>query len=276
MTIEHQVHGIRVNGVDLSYIDEGTGDPVVLVHGGYVGDFRSWRFQIGPFSNQYRTIAYSLRHNYPGMMVGDVSDYTPTVHAEDLAGLVKKLELKPAHIVASSYGCIVALLLARRHPELVRSLVLGEPALLSWLRDLPGGAAVLEDLKTKSTDPAKKAAQQGAMEEALRLFIEGVVGHGVYDKLPKEARQAGMDNAHLIAAYNISGVFSREDAKTIPTPTLLLTGDRSPEMYLTVADELASCMSNVERGRISAASHVLHSFNPSMFNETVLKFLSRH
>ena len=276
MTIEHQLHRIHVNGVDLSYLDEGAGDAVVLVHGGFVGDFRSWRFQIGPFSNQYRTIAYSLRYNYPGILVGDGLDYTPTVHAEDLAGLVKKLELKPAHIVASSYGGVVALLLARRHPELVRTLVLSEPALLSWLRDLPGGAAVLEAMETKSTDPAKMAAQQGAMEEALRLFIDGVVGRGVYDKLPKEARQAGMENAHLIAAYNISGAFSRDDAKTISIPTLLLTGDRSPQMYLTVADELASCMSNVERGRITAASHVLHSFNPTMFNETVLKFLSRH
>ena len=44
-----------------------------------------------------------------------------------LAGLMKQLGIIPAHIIGSSYGGYIALLLAVDHPKLVRTLVLGEP-----------------------------------------------------------------------------------------------------------------------------------------------------
>lgn len=47
-------------------------------------------------------------------------------------------------------------------------------------------------------------------------------------------------------------------------------------MYVMIADELARSMQNVEGGKIPAAAHMLHSFNPSIYNETVLRFLSTH
>ena len=65
-------------------------------------------------------------------------DYSAIVDADDLAALIRKLKLAPAHIVGVSYGAYVALFLAARHPELVRSLVLSEPPVLRWLPELGG------------------------------------------------------------------------------------------------------------------------------------------
>jgi pimeloyl-ACP methyl ester carboxylesterase len=117
---------VRVNGVELHYLDQGKGVPVVLVHGG-LEDYRAWQPQMETFSQRYRTIAYSRRHNYPNPRMAPGIDYSVIVDADDLAALIRKLTLAPAHVVGVSYGAYTALFLAVRHPALVRSLVLSEP-----------------------------------------------------------------------------------------------------------------------------------------------------
>src|SRR5690242_7812919 len=55
---------IQVNSTKLAYVEQGTSDAVVLVHGGLV-DFRSWMFQIEPFVQRYRVNSYSRRYHFP-------------------------------------------------------------------------------------------------------------------------------------------------------------------------------------------------------------------
>jgi pimeloyl-ACP methyl ester carboxylesterase len=55
---------IVVHGVELHYIEQGKGEPLILLHGGQ-GDYRSWEPQIKAFSQFYRVISYSRRSNYP-------------------------------------------------------------------------------------------------------------------------------------------------------------------------------------------------------------------
>ncbi len=51
---------VQVNGVNLTYIEKGQGDPVILVHGG-PGDYPGWSSQVEIFSQKYRAIYYSRR-----------------------------------------------------------------------------------------------------------------------------------------------------------------------------------------------------------------------
>ncbi len=108
---------VRVNGAELHYIDQGKGVAVLFVHGG-LDDYRVWQPQMAAFSQRYRVVAYSRRYNYPNPRVTPRTDYSARVDADDLAALIRKLKLGPAHIVGVSYGAYVALFLAERHPEL--------------------------------------------------------------------------------------------------------------------------------------------------------------
>jgi len=54
----------HVNGVDLSYIEQGSGAPVILLHGG-MGDYSSWQPQLDSFARGFRVIAYSRRYSFP-------------------------------------------------------------------------------------------------------------------------------------------------------------------------------------------------------------------
>lgn len=270
---------IRVNGIDLAYAEHGTGDPVVLVHGGGATDLRTWESQIEPFGRYYHVVAYSQRYHWPNDWVGDGRDiYSTRLHSADLAGLVRALDLSPCRIVGSSYGADIALLLACEHPELVRSLVLGEPGLQRWLVGIPGG----ETLNTEylnTIEPAALAVQRGDFEAGARLFADAVLGPGVYDQLPMSPRERLLDNARLLEFERPDlddSPFGCTEAGTIAAPTLLLTGDDSRAMFGLVAKELTQCMPGIEQALIPNAAHLLHGMNPAVYNATVLEFLAEH
>jgi pimeloyl-ACP methyl ester carboxylesterase len=109
---------VRVNGVELHYIEKGTGVPVIFVHGG-LEDYRAWGDQVEAFSSRYHAVAYSRRYSFPNLGAAFADDYSAIVDAEDLAALIRRLKLAPAHVIGYSYGAYAALFLAPRHPELV-------------------------------------------------------------------------------------------------------------------------------------------------------------
>ena len=55
MLASWQPRTIEVNGTNLAYVEQGTGDLVVFVHGS-VNDYRSWRGQLGPFPERHRAV----------------------------------------------------------------------------------------------------------------------------------------------------------------------------------------------------------------------------
>ncbi len=269
---------VHLNGFDLHYIEQGAGEAVVFVHGGGATDFRTWGSQIDAFAQRYRVVAYSLRYHHPNAWAGDGSDYAAPVHARDLGALIRDLGLAPAHIVASSFGGDVALWTARQQPELVRTLVLGEPALDTWRNRLSPQAASAEQASWQSWEASARAVSSGDIEGGVKLFARRVLGEGAYDRLPDTVRQRMRDNARVLTLAEdvLLSDFSCDDARMIQAPTLLLVGDRSPKQFPVVAEELAQCMRMVERATILNASHLLHGMNPSLYNEVVLAFLAKH
>ncbi len=272
---------IRVNDVALAYIEQGQGNPVILVHGS-VSDYRSWRRQMEPFAARHRVVAYSRRDHWPNAVAAGDVPYRLAQHVADLAALIETLDLAPAQIVGSSYGAMTSLTLAVRRPELVRSLVLGEPPLLFWLPRLPGGSELLESFLTNGFGPAREALARGEGEAGVRLFINGVLGPGMFDRLPEPSREMMASNApamRLETATPLDECLSDvtpEDVEQVATPTLLLVGEISPSMFPLITDELARRLPNAERATIPGASHGMHSQNPTAYNEVVSAFLARH
>ena len=98
------------------------------MHGG-IGDFDSWAPYLPYFKSSYRVLSYSRRYNYPNQNRSIGEAYSCFVDAEDLAGFLRQIEPRRPHIVASSYGALVALAFAIDYPGLLRSIVLVEPPL---------------------------------------------------------------------------------------------------------------------------------------------------
>jgi pimeloyl-ACP methyl ester carboxylesterase len=270
---------VHVNGIELHYIEQGQGEPVILLHGG-IGDYGSWGPQMGPFSERYRVISYSRRYSYPNMNPVVVPDDSALVDADDLAALIRKLKLGRVHLVGASAGAFAALALAIKHPEMVRSLVLAEPPVHQWVRDLPGGEAVFQEFLTTISNPAADAFKNADTERAMRLFVDGMSGPGSWDKLAPERAAVVMRNAPAMQALLLSSDpfpnLSKDGARRLKIPTLVVTSEHAIKIRRLVDEEIVRVLPLAEAVTIPNAGHSSARDNPAAFNQGVLKFLRAH
>ena len=189
---------IRANGVDLSYVSQGSGAPVVFVHGA-VTDLRYWEPQRTAFAKQYRYIAYSYRYHGTGPWADEGTQYSAETHAADLAAFINALGVAPVHLVGLSYGGMLAATVASKQPQLVRTLTLAEPGMFQLLAGTPDGKVAL-DAWTKGTVPVLASMKAGDVDGATRQLVALVMGQPVehFDKLPAGLRQGLMDNSRTL------------------------------------------------------------------------------
>ena len=131
--------------------------------------------------------------------------------AEDLATLIGTLGLPAAHVVGHSYGAYVALLLALRHPEIVRSLVLSEPPVMRWLPGIEGGKPLFTEFHrdhrlgapTRSFRRNDEAAWH-AIDGFGKIGYSGTDEKMTFATLPPEVRRALLENAPEWRALTMS------------------------------------------------------------------------
>jgi pimeloyl-ACP methyl ester carboxylesterase len=199
-----EIRPIEINQTTLHYFECGTGEPLIFVHGA-LGDLHTFQRQVQTFATSFRVIAYSRRF-FPPNAPPRETDVDPLGnHVADLGALIEQLKATPAHLVGNSYGAYVALALAMAHPELVRSLVLGEPPV--W--PLPPPKPVGED-----SQPIGKVFESN-LEAGMRAFMDGICGKGCFDQLP-QARRTELVEKH---GPELRSLFMTDPS----APSLLLT-----------------------------------------------------
>ena len=112
---------VAADGTRLSVTDRGSGEPFLLLPGlGYA----AWSFdqQVGPLSRSARVLTMDPRGT--GLSDKPPGPYSITQMADDAFAVLSQSGAPPAHVVGTSMGGYVALMLALRHPRAVRSLVL--------------------------------------------------------------------------------------------------------------------------------------------------------
>lgn len=265
------VKHVDANGMSFAYIEAGSGPPLVLVHGS-VFDYREWSKQIKPLARHYRVIAYSRRYHWPNAQPGTNADASHEVQVEELAAIIKALKLGPVHLVGHSVGGAVALQLALRYPELVRSLVLADPGTGSVLTDVPEEEAVRTREGQANRIAMREAFASGDAERIVRT-IAADLAPGVYEKAGRDLRQMLLDN---VAAFQLDYYarrlpFTCEIAAKITAPALVVSGDQSP--LQSIAKKTANCLKNARFVTISKATHWIPHDQPQKFNEALLGFL---
>jgi non-heme chloroperoxidase len=270
---------VRVNGVELHYLESGRGVPVVLIHGG-LGDYREWNSQIGRLGSRYRVIAYSRRYNYPNRNVEILPDHSAIVEARDLAALLDALKLERVHIVGYSYGALTALFFATEHPERVETLTLAEPPILAWLPQIPGGQAELDKFMEAMWRPAGQAFRRDDPETALRITCDYFSGKGSYDQVPAEFRQSLTDNIRewkaLTTSRDAFPPLSRELVRSLKLPILLLTGEKTLAPLRMINDALNHLLPNAGQVTIPGATHDIWIEDPERCGQATANFLAKH
>ncbi len=278
----------EVGSALLYYEEKGNGKPVVFVHG-IPTDHRAWKGQMEKFSLTRRAIALSRRYASPNKREGDVSDSTVGNNAADLKGFIESVAKGPVDLVGHSYGGFVAAFLAADHGDLVRSLVLVEPAISTMLvADQNSGAQLLGLLlrspavalsgrrfQSGSLGPSVRALEEGNAERAVELNVDGVQDRkGAYAALPEETRKMMLENARTIAELRTKFPrFTSAEAAKIRCPTLVVNGEQSALWLRRIGSLTAGAVPGARHELVAGSRHFPHMENAAEFNAKVLGFL---
>ncbi len=271
-----QLKQVNANEAIFNYTDKGSGEPIVFVHGG-LEDYRTWDAQIDTFSKSYRIITYSRRFNFPNQNTKEVKKFSAKTEAEDLAAFITQLKLGPVHLVGHSFGGLISLFFVKKHPELVRSLTLSEPALIGWLPDISGGKILYDNFKSQLWKPVKQAFEIKDTTAVLKQTLVYFAGADILDQLPPEVKTQFIVNIpewHAIAfSPQAFPDFKKKDLKDINVPTLLLSGGQTLPMLQLTNKELKSALPNAQQYHFDEGTHDYWMTHPHQMGQAILKFL---
>jgi pimeloyl-ACP methyl ester carboxylesterase len=116
------------DGVEIAFLDEGEGEPIVLVHGFASNKEVNWAapsWMTTLTRAGRRTIALDNRGHGASTKLYDPAAYHSAIMAEDVRALLDHLALSRADVMGYSMGSRISAFLALAHPDRVRAVVLG-------------------------------------------------------------------------------------------------------------------------------------------------------
>lgn len=245
---------ITHDGVTLDYIDEGEGDPVLLVHGFGSNKETNW---VGPSWTSalkragYRVIAFDNRGHGRSTKFYDPTDYDLAKMAGDVVALMDHLDIPRADLIGYSMGARIVGYTAVAHPERVRSAVLG--GIGERFVDGPAGRPVIA--------------------EALEAASLGDVTDPIGQMFRKFAEQTKSDLKALAACMRGQRkVISKEQASSIKAPVLIAVG--TADDLASPGEALAQLIPGSQFLAIPGRDHNRAVGDP-VFKQGVLDFLAR-
>lgn len=287
-----------VNGIELSFLDEGAGPLVVLCHGFPELAF-SWRHQIPALTAAgYRVLAPDMRGFGESAAPSAIESYDVVELCADMTGLLDELDAREAVFVGHDWGANVVWQLAVREPERVRAVAglsvpfvprapaapipimrrhLGEDFYIVWFQT-PGVAdeALARDVRrtltTKRVWTADWAAQDGEppqppawmSEDELRVYVEafertGFTGGLNWYRNIDRNWQLGADVAE----------------RHVEQPAMFLTGERDPVRQFMPAAAMDGWIDDMRAEIvIDGAGHWVQQERPEEVNVALLELLA--
>jgi len=262
---------------ELDVVDEGTGVPVVLSHGGN-SDRRYWEPQQAAFAARHRVITYSQRSTSPAEEAAESStggNAPPPDHVADLVAIIERLAAGPVHLVGFSSAIGLRTVLAA--PALIRSLTIIEPNLPWVLEGDPDGEAALAWWRAENERVRVDAA--GDDDRAAQLWFELVNnrGPGTFEAQPEAFRRMWRERFVSRRSTAATAVPLRcADLGRIGVPTLALGAEYGMPYSRAVLDRVAACIRGSTLVIVPDVSHFMSYQAPERFNEIVLDFIDRH
>jgi pimeloyl-ACP methyl ester carboxylesterase len=113
---------VEANGTKLYFEESGYGYPIIFIHE-FASDIRGWEAQVRHLSRIYRCVAYNARGYPPSDVPEDAALYGWEFAVDDIAALMRSLEIERAHLVGLSMGGYAALQFGLRYPQKVSAIV---------------------------------------------------------------------------------------------------------------------------------------------------------
>lgn len=237
----------------------------MLVHGA-LSDSRVWRWQVNTLSQEHTVVAWDA----PGCgQSADPPDWFRLPdYADTLAELIAVLKLGRTHVLGHSFGGALALELARRHPQVVTTLIL-VGGYAGWAGSLP--APEVERRLAFALDAADRLSSDFDPESMPGLFSE---------KLSPDAAttlRRTMSESRPVATRTMAQALAEADLRdalpSIGMPTLLLHGDADERSPPSVGEDLHRRIPKSSLVVLPGLGHECYLEDPDGFNTQVRGFL---
>jgi 3-oxoadipate enol-lactonase len=260
---------IVVNGTRLHYIDVGTKQPLVLLHG--LGlNVDSFRNQIPSLAKQYRVIGYDLR----GMGKSEApgyrgAKYTFELHANDFEDLLGALNIDRVAIVAHAYGGMVAMQWAMKSWQRISAMILvnttaklGEPGISQALyramrAECDGMQPLLDTAMTRWFRPEVHSERP----EIIQFY--------------RELLGSTPPMGYAASARSLWDLDLLEGLAQIHCPTLVIAGEKDWATPPAHHEQIAKRIPGARLVIVKNASHTVPEEQPEEFTRLTLDFLSK-
>lgn len=267
---------VMVGGVRVHFQRAGSGRPLLLLHG-LVGSSRNWRRNITFLAQNSAVYAIDLFNMGESDRVLGL-DAGLEATADRIVACMDELGLAQADIAAHSHGGAIAMMLASRHPERVRRLILFAPAnpfcdlgrqlirfyctapgryLARQLPSIPVWAKSIA-LSRMYGDPSRIA------DDALAGYTVGLDVPGTVDHILQIVRRWYVDMGALRSALG----------DLIAKPTLLVWGDQDRAVGLSSGRKLQQILPQSQLMVLHGVGHIAFEELPDVCNEAMRDWLS--
>jgi pimeloyl-ACP methyl ester carboxylesterase len=255
-------------GLDANVLERAGGGPALLVLHCSLASAAN----VAPLIPYLEPNVYVVAPDLPGhgQTMRDPSRDLMAQSVAMAADLLRDLD-GPAHVFGHSYGAVIGLELARRHPDLVASLTLFEPVLFGLLEDADHPALTAERVQQE----ALRDAFDTSAEAASIHFIDRWGIRGGWQALPEMAREGVVANIDIVKHSRPSLQGGPEERLTLDTlaeikaPVALLCGDETQAVVHAILDVLNDALDVRQRSMIVGAGHMGPLTHPGRIAEVL-------
>ena len=263
---------VDVEGLNINYEVQGEGEPLLLIP--YLSaDHACFAFQLPAYTEHFTCISLDL----PGSGESDKPDgpYSTETYADQVAGFLGAIGVERAHGAGISLGGAIAMQLAARAPERVRTLSLHSAwpksdaylrAMVEMWRSLAQGLPTVADAVIQGIFPLCFTAQMYVERPGdVRSLAEFVRSR------PAQPVEAFLAQSDAVLAHDAAPILGR-----IVAPTLVTFGAHDVATSTRFADALIGGIADSQLVVFDHLSHAGLHEDPDAFNQATLDFLLRH
>ncbi len=265
--------------VQIFYETQGDGPPILFVHE-FVGDYRSWAWQVGALKSDYQCITFSARGFWPSDVPDDEAYYGQSQSSSDVLALLDHLELEAVHLVGTSMGSFTSLDVALTHPERVLSLTLvgnssgprdaceRDHYRLNWLE---------QEIRMRRAHGQAGAVDVLRRDSAYQSFqANDPKGWAIYAS--NLAQQPIHGAIHILKTlhWNRISLFSQEDRlRAFPKPVLLVNGAEDYYLVGETNSFLAQTLPHCNHLHFECTGHLANIERAPQFNAALISHIAQ-
>lgn len=264
---------IKVNDIDISYVDIGEGTPIIFLHG-WSSNSDHWQKQMTTFSNTHRVVAYDFRGM--GRSTGGDTSYNFSQLTDDLKRFIDKLGLDNPILVGHSQGAVTAIYFAAKYPERVKGIISA---------NAPGdnifNGEFMHSMFKASTSALSLIISDESILSTHTPILERLFYSNEYRKNNPKAidhwRNQYLTNSpeSLVNAMGaLSGKAILTDV-TVNVPAVFIEGTEDSFYDINQSVKFHNLFSNFTVELLEDIGHMSSEETPNSFNKIVENFISR-